>query len=780
MKKYVLTIGILLFIGVCAVFAQNPKQFQKVGEEFLANNKVQDAIDQFTKAIELSPDFAKAYESRARAFEMQKEWIKAAEDYEKLSIFDPKNADYFYNAARMYAQKGDYTKTLDKANKALDIKKTYVEAVQLKVQALYELKRYNEALESSKAALRFKENEINYFNHGKINEMMGLWDDAATAYQNAISKNNSFVEARVSLADLQRRRKNLTAALQTINTAININKNYAPSYVVRSNIFAEQLKYSEAINDISTVLLMQPDNAEMYMMRGKYYQGFAQHMNAVTDFTKVISMQPTNAEAYFLRANSYEQVIRYDEAIKDYRKIAEFAENDKQAKEMLATAEKRLFELNRETEKPSVVLTNPAERENRTLNVPKNQNLIPISGLAKDGSAIKEIRVNDMVVPFTTKKEGNEFLTSVNMANLEKLKVEVTDVYDNTELVVYNVLKTEVDPPVVRIIAPYASDNNVIYLDSQDPMIYVEGTITDESLIKEIFINDLAASYVPGDKNPGFQAMVNVQNRDRFTVKVEDIFGNRTETNYMLNRETATMNAENPMGKTWVVFIENSKYESFASLEGPTKDITLMKTALAKYSIHNFIHKKDMTKQEIERFFAIELRDLIRSNRVNSLLIWYAGHGKFVNETGYWVPVDAKRDDEFTYYNINALKASMQSYPNTITHRLIITDACESGPSFYQAMRSGIEQRSCNDWSSVKMKSAQVFSSAGYELAVDNSQFTRTFANVLANNPDACLPIESVVLKVTDAVVKNNQQKPQFGKIAGLDDENGTFFFIAK
>jgi len=53
-------------------------------------------------------------------------------------------------------------------------------------------------------------------------------------------------------------------------------------------------------------------------------------------------------------------------------------------------------------------------------------------------------------------------------------------------------------------------------------------------------------------------------------------------------------------------------------------------------------------------------------------------------------------------------------------------------------------------------------------------------ANVLANSGDACVPIENVVRRVTDAVVNSNQQKPQFGKIAGLEDENGTFFFIAK
>jgi hypothetical protein len=180
------------------------------------------------------------------------------------------------------------------------------------------------------------------------------------------------------------------------------------------------------------------------------------------------------------------------------------------------------------------------------------------------------------------------------------------------------------------------------------------------------------------------------------------------------------------------------------------------------------------------RFFSIELRDMVKKNNVNSLIIWYAGHGKFQNETGYWIPVDADRNDEFSFFNINNLKASMQVYANELTHTLIITDACESGPSFYQAMRNDIEIRSCSDDRAVKFKSSQVLSSAGYELASDNSQFTRTFANSLINNEEPCLPIESIVLNVGEAVKKDNQQKPQFGKIAGLEDENGTFFFIKR
>jgi Caspase domain. len=235
----------------------------------------------------------------------------------------------------------------------------------------------------------------------------------------------------------------------------------------------------------------------------------------------------------------------------------------------------------------------------------------------------------------------------------------------------------------------------------------------------------------------------------------------------------------NPMGNTWVVFIENSNYETLNKLDSPIKDAITIKGALSNYQISNFIHKKDMTKVQMERFFNIELRDLLETNHVKSLMLWYAGYGKFINNIGYWIPVDSKMDDGFTYFNINVLKADLQSYAN-VTHILVVSDASEAGPGFYQAIRAPIEEPSCDNLIASSYKSAQIFSSTGFESAADNSLFAQTFSNTLIKNIKSCIPIESVVKTVTAVVANNNQQKPKFGKITGLLDENGTFFFIKK
>ena len=585
--------------------------------------------------------------------------------------------------------------------------------------------------------------------------------------------------AYVALAEVQIEQEKYDEALGSINIAIDKNKSNTNAYYVRSKIHFARQQFPEAINDLSTLLAIDPKNEMAYNLRDTYYQKLSQQQNAINDYTQAILLNDQNYKAYYKRAQSYESVADYKNAVKDYESLMKLSPYDENAKRMMKEANLRLYELNREEDAPTLVISSPNTNGKDQIEVSEALEKFTLEAQINDESAIEYIKLNGEPIAYD-RMELNPTFSREFDAGIDSILFEIADVYDNKLEIEYRIKLTENDPPQIALVAPYSSDNGEVYLDSDDPNLYIEGKITDKSLIKQIFIEGATASFIYDNTNPKFSATVNVANKDQITVTAEDIYGNLAEQTFTLNREAARIAANNPMGKTWVIFIENSDYESFASLDGPEKDVTMMKGAFANYEIHNIIHKKNMSKSELERFFSIELRDLIRSNRVNSILVWYAGHGKFINEAGYWIPVNAKRDDEFSYFNINSLKAYMLAYSKYVTHALVVTDACESGPSFYQAMRSTEIERRCDDWSATKFKSSQVFSSAGYELASDNSQFTKTFASSLNNNPDACIPIDKVVSKVTQAVAENNNQKPKFGKIAGLEDENGTFFFIRK
>jgi len=779
MKKIAYILILLPLMITASVQAQSAKQYFKAGEDFAKANNYADAIIQFTKAIELDPDYDKAYIQRATAFSRSGDHKSAAEDYDRALAFESKDQEIFYFAGLEWHLFGDNPIALDRLSMAIQMKGNFLEAYRVRWAVNMALLRYEEALQDAKRCLKLKEDEKSYYNLAQVYEKLEMYNEAGDAYRQSLRENNRVVTTHFSYAQLLFRQENYEAAGFELIEVLQLDPQHLQAILLRSQVLSAQGEYLKASETLSMASVQYSGEPLIYIYRGEINSLMNQPAYAIIDFSKAIELDPENAEVYYKRGGAYEAIRDYNKALDDYAKLMAMSKYDGTAQRLHEEASQRMYELNREEDKPLVVLLEPLSNDANTIDVSKEIIMLNVTGVIADASDIQSLQVNGFTVPVEKTEEGFKFLASVNLSSANQVTVQVSDVYDNTETAIFPIRRTEIDPPLVRMIAPYGSENNILYLDNNDPLIYVEGKIEDESRIVSIYIDSVMASYIPSDLNPNFTATLNVTNKSRITVFVEDEFGNRSEIEYKLNRDAQSYD-DNPMGKTWAIFIENSDYDSYFSLDGPGKDVSLMRSALANYQIHEVIHKKNMSKAELSKFFSIELRDMIRSNRVNSLLIWYAGHGKYVNKSGYWIPVDATRDDEFTYYNINALKAAMQVYPDFLTHTLVITDACESGPSFYQAMRSGIQERSCDDWTSTRFKSSQVFSSAGYELAVDDSQFTRTFANVLINNPGSCIPIENVVMKVVSAVENTSKQSPQFGKIAGLEDEDGTFFFIPK
>ena len=764
-------------IPVCA-FGQNPKKNIKAGNEFFNNLKYEDALTQFTNAIGLEPSNSGYYILRAKTYEKLLKYEDAKTDYEKSIIFEPKSADALKSLGAILNKLGKFEEALPILNRATRFDKHNSEIYQEKVISLIGLEKYDQALRVSDSAIVKKDSPMNYYYRGLCyiklnNEIMGKKE-----LEKAISKDKKLPAPRLALAGLLIN-SDPQEAMDQCNEVLKNNDRNTDAYLMRSNVYKKNLDYPNAINDISKNILIDPSDPVFYLARGTCYQEFNQHTNAINDFSKYITFRPDDPDAYFSRARSYEEIMNYEKAMADYNKITVLSEFDMKARKMLKDAKTRLYELNRENLPPEINVISPSVADN-VVELRGGSNNITISGKIKEKSSLDTLLINGRKILFGEKKNGeNEFIASVDVTGKDAITILARDEYNNEKVLELKLKRTEIDPPKISIIAPYTSEEGLVFLDEIKPTLFIEGKIEDESPIKSIEIDGVTASYRRDQLNPGFTANIEISNINKFSVIAEDIYGNLQKVEFNLNRDNALLAESNPMGKTWVVFIENSSYETFASLDGPIQDVSTIQRALANYQVSNFIHKKDLTKDEIERFFNIDLRDMVKTNQVKSLLIWYAGHGKFINDVGYWIPVDAKRDDEFTYFNINALKAGIQSYYN-ITHTLVVSDACESGPGFYQSMRSANEEPTCDNVNAISFRSAQVFSSAGYELAVDNSQFTQTFANTLINNKNACIPIETIVKSVTAAVANTNQQKPKFGKITGLQDENGTFFFIAK
>lgn len=763
-----------------AFFGQSAKQHIKAGDQFMANGLIDAAIEEYNKAILLNPDDGKTYQLKAGVLLVKNDSLEAANQFRKAAALNTDPEINYFQAAELYYALEEKDKSVECVTKGLEIKPKSFNLLLLKTRILFESEDYNASFTIANEAIKAKDLAIAYYYSGASARRLHHFEQATKDLEKAIIRDRNLIEAYLELAELQMDQNQYEYAIDNCSMVLLLlDPQNIHALHLRSKAFHAQREPDQALIDITKAISLDLNNIQLYLDRAKYNLDYAYYSNAVDDYSVVISLNDTSLEALKNRAYAFEQISKNVEARADYQSILTLLENKVGSEEMKAFAQQKVYDLGREENKPEIKIDQPQLTTNFELNVKENAEIVLLSGTIREETNLKELKVNSNHIQVSNVNGVYQFETELEVNGLDFVTISATDIYDNISTVSYPIRLIETEAPRIVLISPAAGLSESISLESGDNTLYIEGRVEDKSNITEIKIDEINASFAPGDYNPRFTATIDIKNRQNLTITARDAFGNESKQTYEFFKEGKMLSGNNPMGKTWVVIIENSSYKQFSSLNSPEKDVSELREALSGYKISKVLHKKNLSKRELERFFAIDLRDLIISNKVKSLLIWYAGHGQTMNNTGYWIPVDGRLNDEYSFYNVNALKASLYSY-SSLTHVLVVSDACKAGESFSIAMRGDNTLASCDDAKLVAQKSALILTSSNTEPAMDNSLFTKTFINSLANNPADCIPIDAIAERISIVMYKHTAQKPVFGRISGLEDKNGTFFFIRK
>src|SRR5690606_36536909 len=97
---------------------------------------------------------------------------------------------------------------------------------------------------------------------------------------------------------------------------------------------------------------------------------------------------------YFQRAKAYEAILDFKSAVKDYEAIKRIAPYDGSALRMLDEAKKRLYELNKESNNPKLVMIDPVSPKEGILHLAKGLERYTFKGQITDESLIEFIKVN--------------------------------------------------------------------------------------------------------------------------------------------------------------------------------------------------------------------------------------------------------------------------------------------------------------------------------------------------------------------------------------------------
>jgi len=166
---------------------------------FTLNKDNEKAIELYTKAIEISPDFEEAYYSRGLAYSDLRIYSKAIYDFDKVISFHQNFTDAYYNRGYAYLYSKKYSKGMSDFDKAIEISPDLADAYNKRGYAYDYLKESGKEILDYTKAIEINPNYAEaYKNRANIYYDLEEYSKAKADYTKAIEINPKYVSAKYS------------------------------------------------------------------------------------------------------------------------------------------------------------------------------------------------------------------------------------------------------------------------------------------------------------------------------------------------------------------------------------------------------------------------------------------------------------------------------------------------------------------------------------------------------------------------------------------------------
>ncbi|GEM_PF-3662047 len=172
------------------------------------NNRMEDAISDLQQSIKLSPDFSPAHYLLSQAFYYGRDNMKLAiEEADRAVRLLPNNYEYLHWLAGLLYDDGQYYRSIEVANQAINVDSRAPFPHFVLANALYKMGHYNRAKSEVLFAMSFLETDVDRATYqmllGQIEEKLGHNFDALTAYKKAVQLDPTNTKAQNLLRQLR-------------------------------------------------------------------------------------------------------------------------------------------------------------------------------------------------------------------------------------------------------------------------------------------------------------------------------------------------------------------------------------------------------------------------------------------------------------------------------------------------------------------------------------------------------------------------------------------------
>jgi tetratricopeptide (TPR) repeat protein len=205
------------------VTLQKAKEIRTRGLEFYEKKQYDKAIEDYSLAIQLDPNYYWAYRDRGIAHLAKKEYDTAIQDYNQAIALNPKYALAYSNRGVAYRSKKQYDTAMQDYNEAIALNPRFAQAYNNRALVWVDKKQYDKAITDFDHAIGLNPRyTLAYCNRGNAFKEMEEYDKAIADYSKSISLDRNYTTAYINRADVWRRRKQYARALPDYNKALQI------------------------------------------------------------------------------------------------------------------------------------------------------------------------------------------------------------------------------------------------------------------------------------------------------------------------------------------------------------------------------------------------------------------------------------------------------------------------------------------------------------------------------------------------------------------------------
>ena len=270
---------------------------------YIKQNKLNESLADYTKAIELDSKNPRRYQNRAAFYtDYLQDNNKALLDYTKAIELDPESIDFWYSRGSFYT-----TFLLDDKS----------------------------AIKDFEQVLKIAPDNVDAINSiGVVYEGQGEINLAIIEYEKGIALENSNpISASFcynNRANLYRKQNKLNEALSDYTKAIELDSKNPERYQSRAFFYTDYLNDNKkAILDYTKAIELDPNNENLITARAAYYFKLDDSKSALDDYNFCVKTFPNNQSSLNKRGLFYGKTENYEKAEHDFEKAIKLDSNDR-------------------------------------------------------------------------------------------------------------------------------------------------------------------------------------------------------------------------------------------------------------------------------------------------------------------------------------------------------------------------------------------------------------------------------------------------------------------